>query len=247
MVEIKIKDKNMSTEFGDPIGKAILEYVKTNKPDDIIVSSEICEDDIIPIEVLFRNKEEMPDLEVCALKKASGRVLDVGAGAGVHALEMKKNGCDVLAIDISKGAIMHLKSIGLNAEQINFFDIKDQKFDTITMLMNGIGIAGTLSNLEKTLSHAKSLLNPGGKILCDSCDIRYLYEDEDGALWVNLNTEYYGNFRFQMSYKKETGPWFDWLYVDFDSLFNAASNIGMKANRIFEQDDNFLAEITFQE
>jgi len=112
------------------------------------------------------------------------------------------------------------------------------------MLMNGIGIAGTLSNLENTLSHAKSLLNEGGKILCDSSDIKYLYEDEDGALWVNLNQEYYGNFRFQMKYKKETGPWFDWLYVDFDTLFAAAKKVGLKCTRVFEQDDNFLAEIS---
>ena len=236
----------MSAEFGDPIGKAILEYVKNNKPDDIIVSSEICEDDIIPIEVLFRTLEEMPDLEVCAIDRAKGKVLDVGAGAGVHALEMKKKGCEVLAIDISKGATEHLKNNGLNVQKIDFFDLKDQQFDTITMLMNGIGIAGSLSNLENTLIHAKSLLAPGGKILCDSCDIRYLYEDEDGALWVNLNTEYYGNFRFQMSYKKEIGPWFDWLYVDFDSLFKAATNVGLKATRIYEQDDNYLAEITFE-
>jgi hypothetical protein len=112
------------------------------------------------------------------------------------------------------------------------------------MLMNGIGIAGTLANLEKTLTHAKSLLNEGGKILCDSSDIKYLYEDEDGSLWVNLNQEYYGNFRFQMKYKKETGPWFDWLYVDFDSLFTAAKNVGLKCTRVYEQDDNFLAEIS---
>jgi len=236
----------MTENFGDPIGKAILEYASTNKPNDIIVSSEICEDDIIPIEVLFRTLEEMPELEVFAIKSAKGKVLDVGAGAGVHALEMKKNGCDVLAIDISKGAVEHLKKKELTVQHIDFFDLKDQKFDTITLLMNGIGIAGTLSNLERTLSHAKSLLNPGGKILCDSCDIRYLYEDEEGALWVNLNTEYYGNFRFQMSYKKEIGPWFDWLYVDFDSLFNASSKIGMKAVRVYEQDDNFLAEISFE-
>jgi SAM-dependent methyltransferase len=235
----------MANTQGDPVGQAILDYVKTNKPDDIIVTSEICEDDIIPIEVLFRTLEEMPDLEICAIENAKGRVLDVGSGAGVHALEMKKKGCDVLAIDISKGAIEYLKKSGLEVQEIDFFQLKEQKFDTITMLMNGIGIAGSLANLENTLNHAKSLLNPGGKILCDSCDIRYLYEDEDGALWVNLNTEYYGNFRFQMKYKKEIGPWFDWLYVDFDSLFNAAQNIGMKATRIYEKDDNYLAEITF--
>ena len=79
------------------------------------------------------------------------------------------------------------------------------------------------------MKHAKSLLNEGGRILCDSSDIRYLYEDEEGALWVDLNSEYYGNFRFQMKYKKEKGQWFDWLYVDFDSLFQAAKNVGLKA------------------
>ena len=163
----------MEKTQGDPIGQAILEYVKTNKPDDIIVCSEICEDDIIPIEVLFRTLEEMPDLEVCAINRASGKVLDVGAGAGVHAIEMKKKGCDVLAIDISKGAVEHLKSTGVNVQEIDFFKLENQKFDTITMLMNGIGIAGSLSNLENTLSHAKSLLNDGGKLLCDAINNSY--------------------------------------------------------------------------
>ena len=112
------------------------------------------------------------------------------------------------------------------------------------MMMNGIGIAGKLSNLKHTLLHAKSLLKRGGKILCDSSDVKYLYEDEDGSLWIDLNSEYYGNFRFQMKYKKEKGPWFDWLYVDFDSLFTTCKEIGLKANRVMESDDHFLAEIT---
>jgi hypothetical protein len=78
----------------------------------------------------------------------------------------------------------------------------------------------------------------------NSSDIKYLYEDEDGSLWVDLNSEYYGNFRFQMKYKQEKGPWFDWLYVDFENLFTAANNVGLKAKRIFEGDDHYLAEIT---
>jgi len=231
-------------KYGDPIGKAITDYVRSKRPDDITVCSEICEDDIIPIEVLFRNEDEMPELEILALNNASGKILDVGAGAGTHANYLQNMGNDVTAIDISEGAVTFMQSQGLKSKKINFFDLKDEKFDTILMLMNGIGIAGTLANLEKTLAHAKTLLNPGGKILCDSSDIKYLYEDEDGSLWVNLNQEYYGNFRFQMKYKKETGPWFDWLYVDFDSLFNAAKNVGLKAVRLYDKDDNYLAEIT---
>ena len=230
--------------YGDPIGKAITDFSRSKRPDDIIVCSEICEDDIIPIEVLFRNEDEMPELEVLALQNATGKILDVGAGAGTHANYLQNMGKDVTAIDISEGAVTFMQTQGLKSKKINFFDLKDEKFDTILMLMNGIGIAGTLSNLENTLAHAKSLLNPGGKILCDSSDIKYLYEDEDGSLWVNLNQEYYGNFRFQMKYKKETGPWFDWLYVDFDSLFNAAKNVDLKAKRLYDKDDNFLAEIT---
>lgn len=234
----------MIEKKGDPVGAAILDYIKTRKPDDIIVSSDICEDDVIPVEVLFRNQIEMPDLELMALESCKGKVLDVGAGAGAHSKELIDRGLDVDSIEISDGAVEYMKSIGLNARKINFFDLKNDKYDTILMMMNGIGIAGKLSNLENTLLQAKSLLQPGGKILCDSSDIKYLYEDEDGALWVDLNSEYYGNFRFQMKFKKEKGPWFDWLYVDFDNLFNAAKNVGLKAKKILDQDDHYLAEIT---
>ncbi|WP_343748681.1 class I SAM-dependent methyltransferase [Fluviicola sp.] len=235
---------NNEKKYGDPIGFAIQEYAKKRKPEDIIVSSDICEDDIIPLEVLFRKYDEMPPIEQKALSLAKGRVLDVGAGAGIHASYLQDQGLKVDCIDISEGAVDFLKKNGLQAERKNFFSLTDKKYDTILMLMNGIGIAGKLSNLERTLAHAKTLLNPGGKILCDSSDIRYLYEDEDGALWVDLNTEYYGNFRFQMKYKKEKGPWFDWLYVDFDNLFQAAKKVGLKAIRVMEEDDHFLAELT---
>lgn len=234
----------MATYTGDPVGKAILEYAKTKKGEDIIVSSEICEDDIIPVEVLFRKETEMPELELLAMERVKGRVLDVGAGAGCHSLYLSELGYDVQAIDTSEGAVEFMKSMGTQARKQDFFKIHGEKYDTLLLMMNGIGVAGTLSNLEATLEHAKSLLNEDGKILCDSSDIKYLYEEEDGSLWVNLNTEYYGNFRFQMKYKKEIGPWFDWLYVDFDNLFQAAKKVGLKARKIYDKDDHYLAEIS---
>jgi ubiquinone/menaquinone biosynthesis C-methylase UbiE len=239
----------METKYGDPVGKAILDYAKTNEPDDIIVSSELCDDDIIPLETLFRTYEEMPELEKFALSKSTGKVLDVGAGAGVHALQLIKEDCDVLAIDHSEGAVQHMKSLGIPAQNINFFDLQiadseTMGYDTILMLMNGIGLAGKLSNLDKTLLHAKSLLKKGGSILCDSSDVKYLYEDEDGSFWIDLNSEYHGNFRFQMKYKDEVGPWFDWLYVDYENLHNAAKRVGLKSACIYQGDDHFLAQLT---
>lgn len=229
----------------DPIGKAILDYARFKKPADIIVSSDLCEDDIIPVEVLFRSYDEMPELEQQALSLCKGKVLDVGAGAGSHALYLQDMGLSVDAIDISPGAVEYMKSNGLNAMQKDFFELEPgPKYDTILMLMNGVGIAGKLSKLEHMLEHAKSLLKPVGQILCDSSDIKYLYEDEDGSVWIDLNNEYYGNFNFRMTYKKERGTQFDWLYADFDSLFKAAKNVGLKASRIYDKEDHYLARIT---
>jgi SAM-dependent methyltransferase len=235
----------MNTNTYDPIGQAILDYAKNKKPFDIIVSSDICEDDIIPIEVLFRNLKDMPEIEKKALKLCKGKVLDVGAGAGIHCQELIKNGLSTHALDSSQGSIEYLKNIGVSATLCSFesFDSKT-KFDTILMLMNGIGIAGTLANLEKTLLKAKSLLQDGGQLICDSSDIRYLYEDEDGSMWMDLNSEYYGNFRFQMHYKKISGPWFDWLYVDYDNLHRVATKVGFKSVKIMEQENHFLAQLT---
>jgi len=230
--------------LNDPIGLAIYSYHKNQKDLDIIVKSDICTDDIIPIEVLFRSFSEMPELEKIALDKCQGEILDVGACAGPHCSELIKRGFNVQAIEISKGAVSYLKSNNVSAELSSFLNYSNGNFDTILMLMNGIGIAGKLTNLEKYLIHAINLLNKNGKVLCDSSDIRYLYEEEDGSLWMDLNSEYFGNFRFQMEYKNCKSPWFDWLYVDYDNLHKIASSVGFSCKKIYEENNHFLAELT---
>jgi cyclopropane fatty-acyl-phospholipid synthase-like methyltransferase len=186
----------------------------------------------------------MPEPEKLALSKSKGKVLDVGAGAGVHSLELMDRGITVTAIDISPGSVDYMKSMGIDAKLSSFFNFKDGKYDTILMLMNGIGVAGKLSNLKRTLEHAKKLLNKGGAIYCDSSDVKYLYEEEDGSYWMDLVSEYYGNFRFQMSLKQAKSAWFDWLYVDYDSLHQVATEVGFTARKIYEEENHFLAELT---
>jgi hypothetical protein len=231
--------------YGDPIGQAILDYAKRPKPADIVVESDLCDDDIIPVEVLFRSFDDMPELEQIALSKCSGKILDVGAAAGAHSKWLNDAGFDVLAIDLSQGAVKYLNEVGIKARVQDFYTLRNEKYDTMLMLMNGIGIAGSLAELGKTLTHASTLLSPKGRLLCDSSDVSYLYEDDDGAVWIDLNNEYHGNFRFRMTYKKESGDWFDWLYVDFDTLFKVGSEVGFTVRKVAEQDEHFLAELTW--
>ena len=231
-------------ELNDPMGQAIVDFAKTKINEDIIVSSEICDDDVIPSEYLFRSFDEMPKIEQLALEKCSGSILDIGAGAGIHAKYLLEKGKDVTCIDISPLSVSHLLQQKIKARQINFYNLEDEKYDTLLMLMNGLGIAGTLSNLEFTLIKAKSLLADNGKVLCDSSDIKYLYEDDEGGYWIDLNAGYYGDFKYQMKYKSHTSDWFDWLYVDFDKLKETAEKVGFNVELLHEEDGQYLVELT---
>lgn len=234
----------MSGLQNDPIGLAIQDFAENIHDEDIIVSSDICDDDIIPVEMLFRSYDDMPKLEQVALSLCQGKILDVGAAAGVHAKYLLQKGFDVEAIDISEGAVQFMKKEGIPARIADFFKEETGDYDTLLFLMNGIGIAGSLAHLDNLLLQAKKLVTARGKIICDSTDIKYLYEDENGGMWVDLSSTYYGDFRFQMHYKNQQTDSFDWLYVDFENLRESAERTGWKAEKRFVDDDHYLAELT---
>lgn len=230
--------------MNDPIGAALLAYEQTGVSQDIEVTSDICEDDVIPSAYLFRTYSEMPPFEKLALDRCQGKVLDVGAGAGIHAAYLKEIGFDVTSIDTSEGAVKSMQQRGLNAECIAFEDYNKAKYDTLLILMNGLGLAGRIEDLPRFLQHAASLLNEGGKILCDSTDIQYLYEDEEGGLWMDLNASYYGNVQFQMKFDQHDSGWFNWLYIDPKRLESIADENGFSCHFIYEENDQYLVELT---
>jgi len=228
----------------DALGFALLSYLKGEQNFDVIVSSDISEDDIIPLPYLFRTYQDFPEIEKKAIALCTGNVLDVGAGSGCHSKVLKEKNIAVKAIDISEGAVTAMQQQNLNAECFNFFDVKE-KFDTLLFLMNGVGIAGTLAGLKPFLLHAKSLLKDGGQVLLDSSDISYMFEDEDGAVWTDLNKTYYGEVIYQMQYKEvKTAP-FNWLFVDFETLKKQAMDIGFNVELVLEDENNqYLAKLS---
>ena len=117
-------------------------------------------------------------------------------------------------------------------------------FDTILLLMNGTGIAGKIEHLPALFQRLKALLNPGGQILIDSSDLKYIYENEDGSFDINLNGVYYGEVDYQMIYKDVKGDRFDWLYVDFPLLKSIAETCGLHGELVAEGEHyDYLAKI----
>ena len=215
----------------DIFGKAIAGYYKEKDETPITVHSPDFENDEIPVTYLFRDFEEMPKLEQEALKLCKGSILDVGCGAGSHALYLQnERELEVKAIDTSSGAIEIAKERGLNNAVVqDFYKISSERFDSILMLMNGTGIIGKLDNINDFLQHCHELLNDNGQLILDSSDLIYLFDDE----FID-SEEYYGELTYELSYKGETSDPFDWLYVDKEILQKAANNNNFSCEIVFE-------------
>lgn len=222
----------------DPTGKALNDYFQN--PDErlvIRVSSPDFEDDVIPVYHFFREYEEMPELEQIAIQQCRGNVLDVGAGAGCHSLILQEKGLAVTALEKSPGAAELLKKRGIrNVCHMDVFQYKEDTHDTVLLLMNGIGIAGTPSGATTLLNHLKTLLNPGGQIILDSSDLIYLFDEPPNNR--EADDHYYGVVEFQMHYDDIHGDSFNWLYLDENTLIQLAADIGLHAE-ILTRDSHF--------
>lgn len=218
----------------DLFGKAILDFQTNNSPAAIITETNISEADEMDVAYLFRTYKEMPKLEKKALQLSKGKVLDIGCGAGSHSLYLQNDkNLEVTSIDISENTIQACQLRGLKKAKVqNILDLENEKFDTILLLMNGTGIFRTLAETSKYLLKLKSLLALNGQILIDSSDIIYMFdEDEDGSKWIPSDG-YYGELTFTISYKNQTEEPFPWLYLDYNTLQNAAFANGLQCELI---------------
>ncbi len=218
-------------EENDPLGNAVKDFFNSGINADIIVESNIAEDDIIPSSYFFRTLDEMPELEKLALSKCRGKILDVGAAAGCHSLYLQNQGFDVTAIDTSEICCKLMVERGIkNVIAQDLFYYSGEKVDTILLLMNGIGIVGNLNKLKEFFTLTREILNPKGQIIFDSSDIDYLYNETDGSKLINLNSNYYGELIYTMQYKNFRGPSFEWLFIDYDTLKPLARESGFETS-----------------
>jgi len=210
--------------------------------------------EIMPVKTYFRDGDDIPELEWIALQHCSGRVLDIGAGAGSHSLLLQRMGLDVTALDISPLNASVIKDRGVKKVlRRDFFSIRpgkapgpsrpstrgDGRYDTLLMLMNGIGLVATLDGLHLFLRKARTLLRPGGALVFDSSDVAYLYHDRPPKKGL-----YYGEVFYQYEYRRQRTDWFKWLFIDKQTLRRIAAAEGWKMKLLaVDKFDQYLVEL----
>lgn len=216
----------------DVFGRAVSDFYANGWADDIIVHSSLFDPDVIPVDYLFRDYNSMPVLEQKALQMCRGKILDVGACAGPHSRFLKSQGFEVSPIDISPLAVEILQKQGFtDAQCCSYFGYQQSGFDTVLMMMNGLGIVEGLHNLDIFFQKLKTILKPNGQLLLDSSDLRYLYDEDQ---MKQCSCSYYGEIDFKMQYHSVESDVFHWLYIDYETLRLYASDNGFSSEKIAE-------------
>jgi predicted TPR repeat methyltransferase len=228
----------------DPLGTMLTDFYGGDSGAFLNVWSSTLEMSTMQGSTMFRCFEEMNDVEKCALTASRGQILDVGAGAGCHSLVLQSRGFDVEAIDISPGCVEVMQRRGVEKSyHRNILDFGNSGYDTVLMLMNGIGICGSLDGLNLFIQDLDTLLAPSGQLLVDSTDLtgKFLEKGEDV---YDEEERYCGETDFVMIYKGLRSDPFSWLYVDFELLHTICSFHGFRCDKLIEtKEKQFLARI----
>ncbi len=213
-----------------PLGRALIDYHRGAEHSSFIVHSDLWNDEPTPVEDYYRPDHiPIPDLELKALSLCRGRVLDLGAGAGRHALELQMRGHEVTAVDVSRDAVEVMRERGVHDARCGDLDAVDGEcFDTILLLMHGIGLVGTISGLADFLVRARNILNADGRIVCDSADLTVILPslvdtEEQLDSWP---AAYPGEVEFRLTYGELDGQPYPWLFVDPRTLEHFATSSG---------------------
>jgi len=219
----------------DPVEMAIEEYYSGYLDTELIVNNNYGKPESYPVKYFFRNEYDMPDIEKYTLSLCRGRILDIGSGTGPHSLLLQRSGMDVTAIDNSQAMASVLLKNGIKKIICDdIFNFQCQNYDTAMLLMNGIGIVGTISMFQTFLKKMELVLHLDGQILFDSTDISYVYGSRAKKLG---NKDYFGEVKFQFQYKLNKGAWFNWLYIDRNTLLDICKTTNWKVQIIFENNN----------
>ena len=221
-----------------PHGAALRDYLAGDLDAEVIVRAEDGEEERTPARVFFRGPADFSALDEAALDLCRGRVLDVGAGAGCHSLVLQARGLSVTALDVSPEAVEVMRRGGVHDVRCgDVFAFAGERFDTVLILMNGIGLVGTLDGLDRFLRDVSRLVADGGQILLDSFD--------PGPPDAEPPRAYAGEMRFQLEYRGVCGAYYDFVFLDFETLRRHAEAAGWRCESIWREDEgHYLARLT---
>jgi len=215
-----------------PLGAALLAY-HTGRNDAVLrIDSDVFDSENVAVRLYYRPDEDpLPDLDRRALDRCTGRVLDAGAGAGRHALDLQCRGLEVTALDVSADAVRVMQDRGISdVRQGDIYTSDLGTYDTILLLMNGIGLAGGPEGLNRLLGRFRQLLRSGGRVIFDAAGLdAAVHKDEFEEMTdMAIGRPQLGEVFFRLTFDDLEGSWYPWLFPTSTQLAEAARTAGFE-------------------
>jgi SAM-dependent methyltransferase len=232
---------------GDAFGATLLECLEAQAEQQVVHEIVERSDGFIragDARVWFSEPPAWQEEERWGCDRAFGRVLDIGAGAGRHALHLESKGNDVTAIDISPGAIEVCARRGVrNPRRATLFDIRDERFETFLFMGYNLGLLASREVAARTLEYLSVLAAPEAKIVGQSID-PYVYLDELTDRYCAENERLgrmRGQYTYRIRHKNLATEWFDYLYLSLDELATIAAGTGWNVVDSYHVGDRYCA------
>jgi SAM-dependent methyltransferase len=233
----------MNRSGQDALGRALLDHLEGNDGPPLLLESDdgdVRTADLQPAD-FFLPVDAGPRWERDALDAATGAILDLGAGAGRHAVHFRSMGHPVTAVDVSPGAVAVCRTRGVaDVRELDLRDPPDGSWDTVLLMGGNLGLAGDWQPTRNLLGRLASMVPVGGVLIGDSVDPtsddpEYLaYEARNDAAGFHR-----GHVRLRLRYGDLVGAWWDQLNIAPSDLDHLVDRTGWTLEGRFDDPEGY--------
>ena len=221
------------------ISRAVTHFINSKEEKFIKIWHNQLKEESYTASYFLRTYDKMPEYEQLALSLCKGAILDIGAGAGAHTSYLTSKKHDVTSLEFDTGFAEILRLVkNSKVIQEDFFNYStEEKFQTILLLMNGLGIAQSTARLPIMFDKLKSLLADNGRIIVEITDYKYSPEYDPSSM-SDPEVIYRGSY--EGSFSEE----FLWLYPNLEMVSAECKRLNLKHQLIYQEDETLLLEIS---
>lgn len=210
------------------LGKALTEYYAGERSKELIVWSSKAKKEPMDMGIFFSAFDDYNEVEKEALRQCSGHILDIGAGAGRHSLWLAENGHKVRALEPDPALCKLMRQRGLQDVVEAKLEDHNGKYDTLLLMMNGLGLAGYHDSLADYIADLGRCLAEGGQILADCSSIDYLPKGK-------IKEQKADEITFWFEYDGVKGEPFPWLFAEQGYALESFEKCGFRVEVLVDQ------------